>query len=863
VETSASAAGGGLTLFHAACLAGRRGVVMALLKGDGDGCKANVDVDLPAYVTGLSLNAICIGASDEGGDALGVCWVTGLELAAVSNHAGVCEVLLRHGALLGRALHFAILAGGVSSATCIMQNFGSFGLQASLQQAIGLHKRVANAVVDGLSPLSLAVLGNHDDIVGMLLGKLADPLQKLSGRAIRQLARRPSFTQGLTGKVSNPEHTIVQLALRLGVNRRPLLQRMIRHVQSQGRLAEWPLARDGTPCAIAKQPLVVPHGISEPVEFWDLLPQRTDQRNNAIRAQVQAIYTALVGQARRLVVSKVASSQIGGQEQDELDLIKVIQKGGSATRQSLDELMKQVANDQEGSAEQMRAALPWHVLIDQDDLDPVTVCGLIRKKMPDLVEVLLQAWHEGLGKDQQVERSRLQENGASAETLKGFDDQVNAGHFFACEQTLGIYFWVRLLCDNELEGILLKYRLHITSFEEEAVEATNKAKEKLSAGLKDAEQALRGMADTNATNSGERLLQRRGSGQMKDAQIAALQQLSAQRARVETMALSKEIIEGLGANDRVPEVFLGKRQWRSGSTTHIAGMEACTSCQFRIQTSLENLQVEDRYRSESSEEFDDYTPVASNFLSQLTALEFDAPGPSMHALASRAKYFAVRKWAATLVQRKDNLSEADRNLLWMAFCIRLWTVDERVPKKALENTAPALRDLYWYVQRAVEQLQPELVTLFGFVPSVASSADVCSKKEVRLRGGAVVKEGAQLKLPELATLTADPTLVWSRCQEQKGGVVFKVLSRTAKPTWQYSICEEEREYSFFSKGGTVLAIRRVTRGITALNLYNGIDFPSRTFGASMLLNLPVGVPEGLSNFETKLGSVILVEAEEV
>merc|ERR1719253_1619843 len=112
-------------------------------------------------------------------------------------------------------------------------------------------------------------------------------------------------------------------------------------------------------------------------------------------------------------------------------------------------------------------------------------------------------------------------------------------------------------------------------------------------------------------------------------------------------------------------------------------------------------------------------------------------------------------------------------------------------------------------------------------------------------------------------MTADPTVVWRRCQDNVG-IVFKVTSKKAKASWPHSICAEEREYMLGAGRGSKLVVHGVRQGITVQSLLGSVDFPQRTFGASALLSMPFGLPEGVSNLEAKLGfdRIVLVEAEE-
>ena len=211
------------------------------------------------------------------------------------------------------------------------------------------------------------------------------------------------------------------------------------------------------------------------------------------------------------------------------------------------------------------------------------------------------------------------------------------------------------------------------------------------------------------------------------------------------------------------------------------------------------------------------------------------------------RYFAVGKWASTLARVDDE--EPHLDILWQSFVVRLWTpectkratsvnvqlpclqkdlrkglisrdivnlfsnsagagtvrmacsrkshvwcrlrtADDRLPKQALQGGKPELQELLWYVKKAVEQLAAEQVVLFTFMPTTTPPDLGGREKALRLKEGVNIKVGAHLKLPALSTMTADPTVVWRLCQD-KVGVVFKVTSKKAKPSWPHSICAEE------------------------------------------------------------------------
>lgn len=167
---------GGLSVLHAACLAGRAEVVNAILSLPAPkACNPDTLARTPA----LCLNPVPFGVDDLGLDGLSACTVTGLELAAAANHASVCVALLERKALVGRALHVAVVCGSLKACSAIL---GAFEAESCMQT------RLVNSVIDGFSPLALAVLGSHKEIVRCLLDAAADPLQDplaVSGRLHR------------------------------------------------------------------------------------------------------------------------------------------------------------------------------------------------------------------------------------------------------------------------------------------------------------------------------------------------------------------------------------------------------------------------------------------------------------------------------------------------------------------------------------------------------------------------------------------------------------------------------------------------------------------------------------------------------
>jgi len=874
VDIAGSAVSGGLTLFHAACQAGRKGVLLACL--DGVLRETMVDPNFPAFVTGLSLNAVATGMEGSGEDAVSTCWVTGLELAAAANHAEVCQLLLRRGALVGRALHLAVTCGALNTVTCIIHSFGADETIKD-EQAASLRRRIANSVVDGFSPLSLAVLGNHGDMVVLLLEKMADPLQKLTQRAVVQLGQRPMYSSHLDGQVGDgkPEHTVLQLSLRLGVGRRRLWQRMLRHLQQYNRIAEWPVSLDGTLCACAEQALVLSKRVVQPEEIWRLLPRAKEPAcATELQLKIKGIHEALVAQAKRRLSKDSKESTVDSKNDDIIGLDSIVElEEDSGVQQNLDSLADVMDSGQgEDAEEEMKALLPWHVLGDREGWDPVAVCGLVRQKLPGVLEGMLQAWREEVDKEQAVELQHLKDSIATAEKIKEFKDKADAGHFVAQADTLGIYFWAKFLGDDELQGILLMFRLHITEFERTAAEATKQAQEKLATDLAEAKkEAESARKKYDAKQRGAGVGTYEDPSEMKAVEAQRLEQERAvreQEARAECMELSQRIVQCTGDNDRLPEVFLHQSTTREDEGADQKASKMPTSCRWRMQACIQSL-AED-LSLDVPESGIEARPAGSvrNFIQRLEAVEFEpdtnstGDEPPMRTLVVRARYFAVGKWATALAHQDDR-AEAHHDTVWQAFVIRLWTTDERIPKQAAKDNVPELKELVWYVKRAVECLASEQVTLFTFMPT-AATPDFGQERSLRLKEGIIIKESAQLNLPPLATLTADPTVVWQRCQEGGNGIIFKVQSKKAKPSWRHSICSEEREYTLGALKGTKLVIHGMRMGITAQSLHRGLDFPRRTFGASSLVNMPFGVPGGSATLEAKLGldRVVLVEAEE-
>jgi len=215
--------------------------------------------------------------------------------------------------------------------------------------------------------------------------------------------------------------------------------------------------------------------------------------------------------------------------------------------------------------------------------------------------------------------------------------------------------------------------------------------------------------------------------------------------------------------------------------------------------------------------------------------------------------------------------------------LRLWTADERIPQLAQVGQG-VFGDFLWYVRQAIEQLDNERVPLFAYLPPSVVLSDVAGSGSGRLKrprirraqsigpnAGKVrlrndeLNEGAEVHLPLLSALTADPSYVWDLSQRSRGGIVFKIHAHSARPTWWASISPEEREYTLGHNGSVKLVIRSIRIGVTGLDFFRGIDFASRTFGSSQLLNRPFGVPDGMSSLDDALEmhKVVFVEAEEV
>jgi len=199
---------------------------------------------------------------------------------------------------------------------------------------------------------------------------------------------------------------------------------------------------------------------------------------------------------------------------------------------------------------------------------------------------------------------------------------------------------------------------------------------------------------------------------------------------------------------------------------------------------------------------------------------------------ARAKLFAAAEYARKQVDK-----------LWDAFVLRLWSSDERLQALALSGEAS---ELAWFVQQAAERLTKETVTVFAVVPDGRVRADL--------------RDGENLVLPVLSTLTADPGIIWRMVESGATGTVLKVHLRSARPSWRFSVCPEEQERMVGDLTGVKLVVRRTRNGTSPHFLFRGQDIASRTFGSSQVPQFPLVVPDAVVE---PCYRVHFVEAEEV
>lgn len=144
--------------------------------------------------------------------------------------------------------------------------------------------------------------------------------------AARKLRCRPSYNCGITN-FNTAVCNILQLALRLGVEKRPLWEMMLERLEGNQSLTTCLLSLDGTAGARALRPLVVSSESGKqyvpsklyPWEFWQLLSKATS-------ADVAAELGAKLAEVQRLLFaqwhkSKSEEDTKGKREEDKKDLL--------------------------------------------------------------------------------------------------------------------------------------------------------------------------------------------------------------------------------------------------------------------------------------------------------------------------------------------------------------------------------------------------------------------------------------------------------------------------------------------------------------------------------------------------------------
>lgn len=220
----------------------------------------------------------------------------------------------------------------------------------------------------------------------------------------------------------------------------------------------------------------------------------------------------------------------------------------------------------------------------------------------------------------------------------------------------------------------------------------------------------------------------------------------------------------------------------------------------------------------------------------------------MASLVTRAKIYAIQCWAS------DTMDE--ETALWSAFVLRLWSSDERIPQLACRSSGGHLQTLVQLVRRAIGRVRSKHTFLFCFAPWNALNLTFDS-----------LREGSKLVLPMLSPFSADPTLVWGMCQQNGGrGVVMKLDAFSACPSWSHSICPEEREFNMGPTGEVHVKILNVHNGdVSFKKLFRCLDFPTRTFNSSEMLDFQLSVPDSAasSGVNIDLKKMLLLEVEEL
>jgi len=908
---------GGLTAFHAACLAGRPVVVEECLTST---TAIRRSPNLVTGVAALSLDSVPEGVDDAGVDVYSSCNVTGLELAAAANHTTVCQILLKHGALVGRALHIAVVSGSVQATEGILNSFGD--------STGGALRRLLNSAVGGFTPLALAVLGNQTRLVETLLDKGADPLQKLGKLALRKLAFKPCYTSGLTSFDQDDECTVLHFALRLGAGKRRLWDMMLQRLLGSRHLALSMLTLDGTAVARSIRPFFLPstaasgttsvHTKFFPQAVWKLLPQAGTP---AVAAEIGHKFVAIQGllleqlRALREKEAKKKGSEEAANSDEKEDILGLgslveFEEEEAANQQDLrgfEQLMSAARAADGENVQSNTRVLPWHLLADSQGWDPVAVCAFLRSALPDALEGLLDPWRAGLDRDVEARVAQMRAEGAKDEDIAKARSLDEAGLLMSRDKSIGICFWAKLLRDHELEGVFLKYRLHTSDFEEKAFTLVQKGCEKLNEELKTARDeaaAARQRLDEFVQNQQPAVAEDGGEDAVhflrvfNEAKEAQTKEAKQQEARAKHLALALEVFSSLGAGDRKPEVFFNAHGADGPSASHEVASE--TSFPSRMRSCIEGMSAASSSSSSSAaappggSKTEPPAPVVDGLIGRLLELELpcelDDERPTMKGLVSRAKLFAIATWASLLASTEA--ADFAFDVLWRTFVLRLWSADDRIPSQCFappdQGGDVVLQDLLWYVRQATLQLSEEKVLVFGYLPpnallkasAVAGAGGAAARRmsvgtamavkapttgRFNMRPDLTLLEGGEVHLPPLSALTADPSMTWDMCQRHEGGVVFKIHARSARPTWQASICPEEREYTLGPQSSVRLIVRSVRVGVSSHDLFRGLDFATRTFGASQMLPLPFRVYDGLTAFDEAQGlhKVIFVEAEEL
>lgn len=840
----------------------------------------------------------------------------GLELAAAANHFEVCGVLLASGAYLGRAMHVAAHFGSLSSARRILDRLGEHGR--------GLVRASVSAVLNGFTPLCLALVNNHVELTKTLLYANADPHQELSVLALRRMEIRPVYTGGFTQHLAadTAKLSVLQLAQRLGVVRRPILKHMIDRLDEEDRLQNWAFSTEGTLCANADRPLIfvkdsdatqrpqpVSHGVRScgqlveeqvyPQEFWQLVKKIGMQEDpkaviDEMVELVCSIQRALTQQARDRNKRKRVIKPKDDEDGSKLSLDMVVK---------LNEFQEEEDEgaDDESAASSSASLLPWHVLADREGWDAVSVLGFCRKQLPKVLDQLLHEWRKLTQQENDYDIEQMKQAGAKEEDIQNKQKEQMGMQTLAREGTLGMHFWAKVLDDNELIGTFQLHKLYISKFEEEALKLflelapakasdaeraraeANTQVQGLPAVIKEIEQRTTGALQEGAQYSAKKQAQEAYNFEVQNETMevhrlemrAAVMELTAALANTEwekERDIANFLSGALGAATKDGEGSSGKssfnyrmRAWMDGHITSEKSAEVGKGDLPR--PSLDVKQFLAKLEAVCLPERQREMPVPKGYPAKKDGFSQDSAvlEPNMKALVARAKLFAVERWIT------DTVHQAARIELWQVFVLRLWSSDERIPQcfdqhKEDPNFA-ALKDLRTYVEYACTQLTAETSNqvLFAYLPAEKHTAAGHGHGYGHgTRSIADMRSGEEINLPPLTTLTADPTLVWGMCQYNRGGTVLKLHVRSAVPTWMVSICPEQREYVVKPPDSITAKVKTVRAGGAVHLLSRGLDFASRTFDSSSMLNFPIGVPDSALNFESILDMdrVTIVEAEE-